>query len=359
MSNFIRHLAHFTHGMAFMFFIIMAIRIFPFGKKNRIMHILFWVMIFWAFIVLKDLGYLLDGVWSNPYVSSIHLSFDLWCVPAIIVLLFEVISPQWTTLRKVVLVFLPSVLLTILFVLTAHEVFYTILVVYSNVVGLLALGIVLIASSRYDKFIKINFSYSDNMTLEWIRFLIVALYFALVAWTLINSWSTWLGDVFFYIFQIAIWSGFYYYARKHHVISTPNLTELLSFKNDREKPTDEDCNSTEENEKFVVDLQRIMEEEKIYLNPQLNISTLASAIGTNRTYLSSYLNHQLNTNFYDYINQFRVKEACELLTSQHNRTLEDISDLCGFNSISTFRRSFIKNMNETPVEYKNKYRNPV
>lgn len=353
MSYFIKHLAHFTHGMTLMFFVMMAMRIFPFRRKNRIMYILFWVMIFWVFIELKDITYLVDGIWMHPYVSKIHLSIDMWCVPVIIILLFEVISPNWVTIRKIFLVFLPTLILTFLYVFIANELIYKILIIYSNLIGFLALLTVLLATSRYDKFIKRNFSYLDNLTLEWIRFLIVALYILLITWTVINSRSTWLGDVVFYLSQIAIWMSFYYYANRHDIVHTPHLSELLFENNDANSAPCEDCSTSEGRDKLINDLQKVMENHKIYLNPKLNISMLASAIGTNRTYLSTCLNNLLQISFYEYVNLYRVKEACELLKSQHNKTIEEISDLCGFNSISTFRRAFIKNMNQTPIEYRN------
>lgn len=355
MSESIQHLAHFAHGMTLMFFIMMAIQILPNKKNNSIMNILFWIMIFWVFIELKDVGYLIDGVWSNPYISSIHLSIDLWCVPAIIILLFEVISPKWVTLRRVIVVFIPSFLLTLCFVITANDIFYAILIAYSIVVGSIALAIVLLASSRYDKFIKGNFSYIDNLTLGWIRFLIVVLYILLVLWTVTSSSSTWFGDVILYLAQIGLWMSFYYYAKKHNVVQTPNLSKLLFENRDKDAFYCGDCATSEGKDKIINDLQRIMQDDKIYLNPQLNVAILASAIGTNRTYLSTCLNNMLHINFYDYVNSYRVKEACELLKNSKGKTLNDIADSCGFNSTSTFRRAFEKNMNQTPNEYRNSF----
>lgn len=84
---------------------------------------------------------------------------------------------------------------------------------------------------------------------------------------------------------------------------------------------------------------------------------LATAVGTNRTYLSTCLNSMLHINFYEYINSYRVKAACELLQNSEHKTLDEIADLCGFNSLSTFRRAFMKNMNQTPNQYRSSYRN--
>lgn len=48
--------------------------------------------------------------------------------------------------------------------------------------------------------------------------------------------------------------------------------------------------------------------EKVYLNLKLNIVELAMAVGTNRTYISNYINQQLHTTFYEYVNKWRLTE---------------------------------------------------
>lgn len=56
-------------------------------------------------------------------------------------------------------------------------------------------------------------------------------------------------------------------------------------------------------------LQEYMEKGRMFLNPKLSLTEVATAIGTNRTYLSEYLNNDLDTTFYEYVNGFRIKEA--------------------------------------------------
>lgn len=94
-----------------------------------------------------------------------------------------------------------------------------------------------------------------------------------------------------------------------------------------------------------------METERMFLNPKLTLIEVAGAIGTNRTYLSEYLNNILHTSFYEYVNSFRIKEACFLLTSGKRKNLSEIAELSGFNSLSTFNRAFVKNTGETPTRY--------
>lgn len=66
---------------------------------------------------------------------------------------------------------------------------------------------------------------------------------------------------------------------------------------------------------MAAEVQRLFEEDKIYLNPKLKLSDVALAVGTNRTYLSRYFNRQNGQTFYDYVNTYRIQYAENLLKS--------------------------------------------
>ncbi len=53
-----------------------------------------------------------------------------------------------------------------------------------------------------------------------------------------------------------------------------------------------------------------MSKEQVFLNPKLTLSDLALRVGTNRTYLSNYINQVLHQTFFDYINSLRLTYAC-------------------------------------------------
>ena len=102
---------------------------------------------------------------------------------------------------------------------------------------------------------------------------------------------------------------------------------------------------------FAVRLEECMSEEHAFLNPKLTLSELALRVGTNRTYLSNYINQTLHQTFFDYINSLRLKYATELLTTT-NLTLEVIAERSGFNSLSTFRRCFLQNYSTSPSVFR-------
>ncbi len=95
-------------------------------------------------------------------------------------------------------------------------------------------------------------------------------------------------------------------------------------------------------------------EEQVFLNPKLTLTELALKVGTNRTYMSNYINRELGKTFFDFINSLRLEYAINLLLST-NLTLEVIAERSGFNSLSTFRRYFIYVHKCSPTVYKREH----
>ncbi|WP_259301018.1 ligand-binding sensor domain-containing protein [Bacteroides oleiciplenus] len=96
-----------------------------------------------------------------------------------------------------------------------------------------------------------------------------------------------------------------------------------------------------------------MKDEKLYLNPELKLSDLANNIGCSSVELSQVLNLYLNTNFTDFVNQYRVEEFIMRVQdkSATKYTLVSLSEQSGFSSRTSFFRSFKKIKGTTPAEY--------
>jgi len=100
-------------------------------------------------------------------------------------------------------------------------------------------------------------------------------------------------------------------------------------------------------------LQDLMENEKLFLRNDLSMAELARKLNTNTTYLSKVINDISHQNFSNYLNQFRIEEACRLLSEPQSRnfTIEGIAQSVGFKSKSAFNAAFRKIMSTTPSEY--------
>ncbi|MGC8824365.1 MAG: helix-turn-helix domain-containing protein [Bacteroidales bacterium] len=97
-----------------------------------------------------------------------------------------------------------------------------------------------------------------------------------------------------------------------------------------------------------------MEEEKVYLNPQLNLQGLAKKIGISSSMLSHVLNIYFNTSFCDFLNRYRVRAVIEKLQNPYyNRfNIVVLAYESGFNSKASFHRIFKNFTGKTPTEYK-------
>ena len=99
-------------------------------------------------------------------------------------------------------------------------------------------------------------------------------------------------------------------------------------------------------------LQTLMGEQKIYLDEDLTLPTLAEKLSLTTHQLSEILNHNLNTSFKDYIKNYRIEEATRLLIDEPSQTILSIAMDVGFRSASTFNSSFKKKTGRSPMEYR-------
>lgn len=101
-------------------------------------------------------------------------------------------------------------------------------------------------------------------------------------------------------------------------------------------------------------IQSHMAERKPYLSHYLNLEELAKQLGLHPRSLSVAIKNNFNTNFYEFINSYRIKEAMRLIEDPENphRTMIEVHGEAGFNSKATFNAIFKKVVGMTPTQYK-------
>lgn len=100
-------------------------------------------------------------------------------------------------------------------------------------------------------------------------------------------------------------------------------------------------------------LKNLMDQERPYLNPDLNLSDLAKMANMGKSQLSETINLGFDQNFNDFVNHYRVAAFKQKLKSESAQKLSllGLAYECGFNSKATFNRVFKKLTSASPSEY--------
>jgi AraC-like DNA-binding protein len=102
-------------------------------------------------------------------------------------------------------------------------------------------------------------------------------------------------------------------------------------------------------------LKQYMAEKEPFLDPSLTIQELANQIDIPVRDLSVLINHKMDQHFFDFVNEYRIQKAMNILKdeSKNQLTVLEILYEVGFNSKSSFNTSFKKYTNLTPTAYRN------
>jgi AraC-like DNA-binding protein len=102
-------------------------------------------------------------------------------------------------------------------------------------------------------------------------------------------------------------------------------------------------------------LQTLMEEQRVYKKEGLTIRELATLMNEQEYRLRRLINGQLGfRNFNDFLNQYRINNACEILSdpTQIRKTILEIAYDLGYQSIGPFNKAFKDLKGLTPTAYR-------
>lgn len=85
-------------------------------------------------------------------------------------------------------------------------------------------------------------------------------------------------------------------------------------------------------------------------NADCSLDALSKHTSYHYVYLSKYFKRCTGISYTDYVNRYRVSEACYILQNTSQTILQTAYD-CGFDSLRSFNRNFKNIMGVTPSEY--------
>jgi AraC-like DNA-binding protein len=114
------------------------------------------------------------------------------------------------------------------------------------------------------------------------------------------------------------------------------------------------CLSKEQKQEIAEKIWQVLEQSKIFLKPETTLSDLANLIGCTPRNASQVINEVFNRNFFELINDYRVREAKKIIEKSQDPklTILEVMYQVGFNSKSSFNTQFKKIVGITPSEFR-------
>lgn len=103
---------------------------------------------------------------------------------------------------------------------------------------------------------------------------------------------------------------------------------------------------------YVDQIEKLINDDKIYLDCQIRLNDLALKINIKSHHLSQIINQHYQQSFFDFINQHRIAEAKSIITKNLDQPLIQVAFDAGFNNKTSFVNAFKKFEKKTPSKFK-------
>jgi len=357
-------------------------------KQLRDYILAFFIFLLGSFLLIK---YVFQNELVQTYPVIIYLDIYYWTLLGPSLYVYTMLSTRGeNSLRaKYLYTLLPAILVTICFykiilfnplalaedgyLLTDLEITGLFIWLYNSPVFYI---LSIIELRKHQKRIKNHYSFSTSVDLKWLYYLsngfgifilfilIKALINIIFKWEIpIDNYNISIIVAIIYLFGI----GFFGYKQKG-IFDESSLDKTeVKDQNDNQLAITP-VNKTEvsyqksglnKDEAILIEnkLKSLMQSEQLFLESELDLPALSKKVEISTHKLSQVINENLNKNFFDFVNEYRIQKVKELLLDPANNQYKIISLAydSGFNSKSTFYSLFKKIEGITPAEYRRKY----
>ncbi len=224
----------------------------------------------------------------------------------------------------------------------------------------------LIKLRKHSKTINKEFSYTEHINLNWLKYVIAGLGFVwiIVLLTMVVRFfipSLYIGKtdnfIYFSVTAAVFFLGFFGFKQQTIYSDASGFIKKQKTVSVEEKTQKERYQKSGLNEnkakEYLDRLLQFVEKDKPYLDNNLNLKNLSDHLGISANHLSQVINEQLHVSFFDFINKYRVEEFKSRLSKPDSKqyTILAIAYDCGFNSKSGFNIIFKKMTGLTPSQF--------
>lgn len=196
---------------------------------------------------------------------------------------------------------------------------------------------------------------SPKVNLNWLKYLLIGLVTMVIFWFLENFLvNYWISNLSNTIYGVGAFYIAYFSLRQEEVFGK-TTEETTAIKKVLEAETEKWLALIPENKVPGLKnrLIQLMEAEKLYLNNELSLSSLAGKMDLSPHELSYLLNKGFQENFWQFINKYRVEHSKKLLRDSGfaHLSMLGVAFESGFNSKTTFNATFKKMTGMTPSAF--------
>ena len=361
-------------------------------KKQPDYILLSWLLIIGLHLAYYELA--LQQFWRHRWIPGvIGHALALCYGPLLYLYTFSLIHPQKVKAITLLLHFLPYVFYVVLWmglkawfpawnlhivsglmaIPNAHTPIFIRSITYLIAISAASYALYNLKILRvYQQGISQTFSYYEKINLNWLRYCALSFFLIFICifliLTLLPS-GTFAPSVKIsgvsVVMLLWVFALGYFGFKQTHIFSSIPMAKLMNVSDFKEKTPatttiryQKSSLKAETSQQYIQAAQQLMQEKRLYLNEELTLHQLAAQLDVPTYHLSQALNEELQKNFFDFVNEYRVEEVKQKVADPtfQKYTLLAIALESGFRSKASFNRVFKRFTGMTPSEYKKNVR---
>jgi AraC-like DNA-binding protein len=147
-------------------------------------------------------------------------------------------------------------------------------------------------------------------------------------------------------FSTDLFGTFVMYATTLYLLIKPEFIKSQTAKYSKSALSEEFMKSK------MVFIRSVIENDKLFTDPAFSLDLLAQKTSLSKNHISQIINSELNCNFFDLTNQYRIEEAKRILKEPEFLKMEQLAYQLGYKSKSAFFNAFKRATTLTPSKYR-------
>lgn len=211
---------------------------------------------------------------------------------------------------------------------------------------------------QYQKQLADHFSTIPQNSIRWLQFFIYALIAISLFW-LVSFLQGLFGvddELTFSVVNLGF--SFLLFGLGYTMILGASIFQSIPLDDNRSNDATKAKKLSKKADKYHEELLLLMEQEKLFLNSDLQLLDLYQRLDISASYLSQIINEKEGKSFFEFVNHYRVETVKEHLVCEDysHYSVMGIALECGFNTKSTFYSVFKQFTGATPSAYQKAHR---